>query len=360
VGRPGDEDGPRAARRARLRIHVLRARPGGRPAVGGDTSGAMRIGREQVRIANEIWLQCGVTFGDPDQADVRVVDPPVPSMLSVGNHDGLPAHGGGAIRFVAGGQAIGPVATRPRARPLATALEVAAALRAEGLVPRVLQNPPTELGAGRSADVLVRDADGDLVRLERHGSHDLTTDVRQGVAIGEVDLSDGLGEFDNMTAAAGTIEERAMIHALADDDPRTIDLFVVNRFTSGTRQGEAFIEADGEAIVNVVLLDRNGVRQEREAWTQSHEVGHVLLNQPFHPDNVGPDRPWLLMDADSSLGLVTGPKRLTWDECHRVRQMSGVDATPPLLERFDVRAVTPDDPERTYDRGVPSPSRADD
>ncbi len=125
----------------------------------------------------------------------------------------------------------------------------------------------------------------------------------------------------------------------------------MNRFTAGTRQGEAFIEADGNAIVNAVVLDRNGVRQEREAWTQSHEVGHILLDQPFHPDNVGPDRPWLLMDADSSQGLVTGPKRISWDECYRVRERSGVHAIPPLLSRLEARSTTPAGPFPPFDPG---------
>ena len=136
-----------------------------------------------------------------------------------------------------------------------------------------------------------------------------------------------------MTAAAGTLEERALIKALGDDDPTTVDLFVVNGFSSGTRQGEAFIESDGGAIVNALILDRNGLRQQRRAWTQSHELGHVLLDHPFHPDNLGPDRPWLLMDADSSLGLVTGPKRITAAECARARARSGVRAIPTLLGR---------------------------
>ena len=134
-----------------------------------------------------------------------------------------------------------------------------------------------------------------------------------------------------MTALAGTLEERTLIKAIADDDPTTVDLLLINRFSSGARQGEAFIESDAGSIVNTLILDRNGIRQQRAAWTVAHELGHVLLDQPFHPDNTGPDRPWLLMDADSSLGLITGPKRITWDECHRARARSGPDAVPTLL-----------------------------
>jgi hypothetical protein len=45
------------------------------------------------------------------------------------------------------------------------------------------------------------------------------------------------------------------------------------------------------------------------------------------------------MDADASLGAVTGPKRLGADECRRITAESGVDTTPALLRRYD--EVTP-------------------
>lgn len=341
VGRPGDEDGPTAARRARLRLHVMRVRPGGPPVIGGDDAGAIRMAREQVSIANEIWLQCFIDFGPPADAEVILHDPPPPTLLSVADSDGLPARGGGQIRLRIDDRAIRPVTTRAGAPATSTALDVARAVRALGFTARVYENSPTEFGAGRSADVLVRTREGAMVTLTPDGAAPLSSDARQRVRLARVEMGDGIGEFDNMNASAGTLEERGMLRPLADDDPATIDLFIINRFASGTRQGEAFIESDGGAIVNTVLLDRNGMSQQRAAWTQSHELGHVLLNQPFHPDNVGADRPWLLMDADSSLSAVTGPKRLTWDECHRVRIESGVDARPALLERRSPRAATP-------------------
>ena len=352
VGRPGDEDGPLAARRGQLRIRVLRATPGGMPVVGGDEATALAIARRQVGIANEIWMQCFVGFGDPARADVAVVDPPPRALVAVSDSDGLPARGGGVIRLTANGRAIRPVTTRPGALPIETAVAVAEAIRELGLRARATENAPAEHGAGRSADVVVDDGSGRPVELALDGTHPLGTDARQRVQLGRVDLSDGLAEFDNMTAAAGTLEERTLVKTLADDDPATVDLFIVNHFTGGTRQGEAFIESDGGAITNVLILDRNGIRQEREAWTQSHELGHILLNQPYHPDNVGPDRPWLLMDADSSLGLVTGPKRLSWDECHRARSQSAVPRVPTLLDRADPRQSTPE-PGEPYDLGYP-------
>jgi hypothetical protein len=339
VGRAGREDGPLAARRGHLRVRILRHRRGGAVAVGDNEEGAIRIAREQVHIANEIWLQCFVDFGRPGDADIEVVDPPPPSLLSIADGAGLPAAGRGVIRFRANGRLV-RVETHEGAPPISTALDVAAALRGQGLVAEVTENPPTEFGAGRSADLLVRDPQGNLARLTPDRQTPLSTDRRQSATIGVVDLTDGLLEFDNMTAAAGTLEERALIKALADDDPSTIDLFIINRFTAGTRQGEAFIESDGGAIVNTLILDRNGIRQQREAWTQSHEIGHILLDMPFHPDNVGPDRPWLLMDADSSQGLVTGPKRIPEEQCQRARARSGVSAIPVLLGRHTDESST--------------------
>ena len=66
----------------------------------------------------------------------------------------------------------------------------------------------------------------------------------------------------------------------------------------------------------------------------AHELGHVLMNDPLHPDNVGPDRPWLLMDADSGRGTVDGPKRLRAADCQRMRETSR-RARFPLLSAFD-------------------------
>lgn len=331
VGRPSSEDHPRAARRASLRIRVLRTQPGGSAVIGTSDASALAIAREQVAIANEVWLQCFIGFGPPEHADVAIVDPPPPSLLAIADGDGLPAQGGGEIRFRADGRSIGPVVTRAGDPPVATALAVARALEAKGFRARVTENAAADFGAGRAADIVVRRRDGQLVRLSKDGDLPLGTDTMQSVQIGSVDLSDGMLEFDNMNASSGTIEERTLIKTLADDDPSTIELFIVNHFSRGTRQGEAFIDGDGGAIVNAVILDRAGLRQQRAAWTQAHELGHVLLNHPLHPDNVGPDRPWLLMDSDTSLPLVTGPKRIDASECARARASSGIHAYPPLL-----------------------------
>ncbi len=339
VGATEGPDGPRRVLRGHLRLLVVRDRPGGALPIGGTAHQALALAREQVRVANEIWMQCFIHFGDAAEAEVRIVDPPPPALLAVGGEDGLPALGG-QVELRADGRRIQPVPTLPGASPLQVALQIAAALEAEGFSAVVTENQPVEFAAGPTADVLVRRRGGGLASLAVSGQRPLSTDPGLSVEIGQVDLTDGLQEFDNMNAVAGTLEERTLIKALADDDPTTIDVFIVSRFQNGTRQGEAFIESEGGAIANVLVLDRNGIRQQRAAWTIAHELGHILLDQPYHPDNVGPDRPWLLMDADASLALVTGPKRLTWDDCHRMRAMSGPSAVPTLL-----RLSEPESPE---------------
>ncbi len=334
VGRPGHEDGPRAARRARLRIHVLRLTPGGPPVLGdGSEQSALRLARHQVAVASEVWLQCFLDFGPPERTEVRVVDPPPPALLAISDGLGLPAAGGGLVRFRAGGRPVGPIETRPGELPVQLAARIAEALGRLGFRPRVTELPTTDGSNQHAADLYVRDARGRPVTLSAWGQWPLSTDARQRVQIGRVDLTDGLQQFDNANNAGGTLEERALLYGVIDDDPRTLDVVVVDRFTGGSRLGEAFIEMRGGPIVDAVVLDRNGVRTERAAWTLAHELGHVLLDHPLHPDQVGPDRPWLLMDADVSRAHVAGPKRLLPEECARFRARSGLRAVPPLVDR---------------------------
>lgn len=332
VGAPGSAAGPRAALRGTLRLTVLRMRKQGPPVVGDKDEEAIALAREQVTIANEIWAQCFIDFGDPEEAEVRVVDPPPPALLAVADVDGLPAIGGGQMVFRANGRRIGPVITRAGATPERTALALARALRAAGFQAEVTINPRVELGAGRSADIVVRDKLGALVSLSPEPGVPLSRDGQQTLSIGAVDLSDGIDEFDNTLAAAGTLEERTLVKLLADRDPTTIDVLLINRFVNRDRQGEAFIEADGSSLANTLIFDRNAVRFQRQAWVQAHELGHVLLDEAFHPDNLGVDRPWLLMDADARQGRVTGPKRLSDDECAKARRRSGPGAYPVLLK----------------------------
>jgi hypothetical protein len=53
---------------------------------------------------------------------------------------------------------------------------------------------------------------------------------------------------------------------------------------------------------------------------------------PGHPDDFGVDRPWMLMDADSTDGSIFGPRRISIDDCERALRESGPRALVPLLE----------------------------
>lgn len=331
VGRVGGYDAARSPLRGTMRLTVLRVAPGSTLAVGDDVAQAVTLARRQVEIANEIWAQCFIDFGPPEAAEVRAVDPPPPALIAVSDLDGLPSLRSGKLVLRVNDRRVGPVAIQAGSSPERTASALARALRHAGFRAAVTTNPRAELGAGMSADVVVRDARGELVRLSVDPASPLTTDTQQKLVIGHVDLSDGLDEFDNTLAVTGTLEERTLVKLLADEDPTTIDVFLINRFVNRARQGEAFIEADGSAMANTLIFDRNAVRFERQAWVQAHELGHVLLDEAFHPDNIGIDRPWLLMDADARQGRVTGPKRISDAECAKARRRSGPGAHPVLL-----------------------------
>lgn len=311
VGRPAHESGPLATRSVPIRVHVLRV--DGRPVVGGNDAGALAIARQQVEIANEVWGQCLLYF---ELAELRIEDPPTSAVLSIADGDGLPA-AGGLIRFRADGQPV-TVRTEPGESPLEVAERVRRALSERGFDAQVHRIPRTEYGAGPAADVVVRSPAG-RATLSQDGDHPLGTDARQRVRIGAVDLGDGLQEFDNRNSMGGTLEERALVIPTRGDEGGMLELYIVNGFTGGTRQGEAFIPGDRGPLHHTVIIDRRGVALGRSAWTAAHEIGHVLLDQPFHPDDLGPDRPWLLMDSNGNEPTVLGPKRLTPAECARAR-----------------------------------------
>jgi hypothetical protein len=148
--------------------------------------------------------------------------------------------------------------------------------------------------------------------------------------VGEVNLGDGLSHFEDLDAAAGTVEERTLVRAYQDDDPSTIDVFIVPSFSKTGRIGESFIDADGSGIQNAVIVDRAAIRSGARSYALAHEIGHVLLDMPGHPDDFGVDRPWLLMDAADP--TIFGPRRLSVGDCERAVVQSGPGSNVPLLE----------------------------
>ncbi len=315
---------------AKLRVHVLRASAAGQSAVGGDEHGAVVVARHEARTASQLWGQCGIHFGREEPLHVEIVDPPGPYLLAVGCEVGLPASGGG-IAFLAEGKPI-HVSTHAGDSPVAVAHAVAHAVEAAGLRAVVSPNSRISFGAGRTADVLVRRPDGTLGTLTALGGEPLSSDRTLGVCIGDTELDDGLNHFDDLDAVAGTLEERALVKAYQDDDPATVDVFIVPSFSKTGRIGESFIDTDGSGIQNVVIVDRAGIRAGARSYALAHELGHILLDMPGHPDDFGVDQPWMLMDADATDGSIFGPRRLSVDDCERALRESGPRALVPLLE----------------------------
>jgi hypothetical protein len=323
--------GPIGRLRATLRPIVVRVVPGGAPAIGGSEPGAVAALRAELALASAVWGQCGLTFGDPESMDVRIIDPPPPHLLAIGDDVGLPA-AGGEIRFKVDGKRTVSAKTSRGMSPLGVAIDVARAVTQAGFVAVVSPNARIGPGAGGSVDISVRRNDGTLVALEPALPGPLlTTDPELSVRIGSVDLSDGLQHFGDMDSSAGTLEERTLLKAVDDGDPRTIEVFVVPFFAGGGRIGESFIGSDLSSVRNVVLLDRAGIRARRSSLTLAHELGHVLLDLPGHPDDYGVDTPTWLMDSDASDASPFGPRRLAVEECARMVRESGPTGRAPLL-----------------------------
>jgi hypothetical protein len=323
--------GPIERLRGKLRMHVLRSARGGMPAIGGDDAGARALARAEIDVASRLWGQCGIHFGAPTPEDIAIHDPPPVYLLAVGCESGLPASGG-EIRFSVAGRRV-RVATRAGQSPAEVAGAVVRALAAMGIAASVSPNPVTQGAPFGTADVLVRRGDS-LAELRADGTAPLSSDASLGACFGEVDFADGVEHFTDVDAPAGTVEERALVKAFDDGDPTTIDVYIVPAFAGAGRIGESFVHDPGASIQNVVILDRAGIRAGARSFVLAHELGHVLLDLPGHPDDFGVDRPSDLMDADAADPSMFGPRRLSIAECERAVRQSGKGAGVPLLEEW--------------------------
>lgn len=321
--------GPIGRLRGTLRLRLVRLSAGGSPPVGGDDAAALAMGREEIRTASALWGQCGIHFGKASELDVAIVDPPPPHLLAVGCDLGLPASGG-EVRFRVARRELS-VATRAGQAPAEVAARIAETIEAAGFAAIVSPNARISPGALPSVDVLVRHRDGRFVELAPVAAGALSSDPSLDVCLGEVDLADGLSHFTDFDAVAGTVEERTLLKAFDDGDPSTIEVLLIPSFAKSGRIGESFIQTDGSSVRNAVIIDRAGIRAGARSFALAHELGHILLDMPGHPDDFGVDRPSSLMDADAADPTIFGPRRLDVAECERALRQSGPSAPVPLL-----------------------------
>lgn len=330
--------GPISRMRVSVRPIVLRITPGGAAAIGGNDAAAAATIRGDLAVASSIWGQCGLSLGDTSSIDVRIVDPPPPHLLALGDGSGF-ATSGGELRLAVDGKAVS--VTLGAAWPVdRVAREAQAALVRAGFVPVVTPNARAASSALASVDVSVRHRDGSLATLTAQPNGPLTTDATLDARIGSVELSSGLEHFNDDDSPLGTLQERTLVKALDDGDPGTVELLVVPFFAGTGRIGESFIASESPSMRSVVILDRGGIRARRTSLTLAHELGHVLLGIPGHPDDYGEDTPTRLLDSDASDASAFGPKRITLGECERAIRESGPTARVPLLSPWPLVPLT--------------------
>jgi hypothetical protein len=309
-----------------IRPVVMRLTPGGAPSVGGTDAGAVTALKQELSVASSTWGQCGLVF-DPS-TQVKLANPPPAYLVALGDDVGLPATGGD-VQLKIEGKAV-PFTLKQGWSTRQAALELQRVATAAGFKAAISENARISSGASPSVDVLLRKADNSLANAELVASSEKTMTI----SLGSVDLSDGLQHFGDTDSVAGTLEERALVKAVDDGDPRTIEVIVVPFFGGGGRIGESFIGSDGSSMRNVVIMDRAGVRARRTSLTLAHELGHVILDEPGHPDDYGIDTPTLLMDSDASDASPYGPRRITNEDCARAVRQSGPNARIPLLAEW--------------------------
>ncbi len=329
VGGPREPEFARAPLLAKLRLRIVRSTVGGPPPMGRDDTEAVAIVQQEVRVASQLWSQCGIYFGDETSLDIAIVDPPEPFLVAVGCDFGLPASGG-HINLLVDNRLL-HLQTRPRESPRQVALRLADAGEKLGFRADIEKNPLILAGALPTFDVSYRHSNGERARLQPSPQHRLSTDATLGVCVGDVDLTDGLDHFTNVDSMTGTLEERSLLRAVVDRDPTTIDVVLVESFSRIGRIGESFVSSEGGNLGNVILLNRAGLREAGRSFALAHELGHILLDHAGHPDDYGVDTPWSLMDSDAVDGTIFGPRHLTLQDCRRALLQSGPEAPVVLL-----------------------------
>ncbi len=323
---------------AQLRVHVLRQAVGGTPAVGGSDRGAEQVMTREVADATALFSQCGVSF---EVEGTKVVDPPAPSLLAFGCERGA-ITGGGSLALEVEGRPL-EVALPAGLTPLQAAQLTASQARLLGFRAEISRNAAVALAQIPSVDLLLFRKDGAPARLAPRSvdgrAQPVGRDAGLSVCLGEVNLADGLSHFSDVSSGAGTLEERSLLKALLSDDPTQLDVVVIPSFAGSGRIGESFIYTDGSGLRSAVIVDHAGLRSGSQSFVLAHELGHVLLALPGHPDDFGVDDPTHLMDSDAADPSSFGPRRLTHADCQRLWRQSGGKAGLVTARRTGVPAL---------------------
>jgi hypothetical protein len=322
--------GPIERLRAVLRTLLVRVQPGGVPPLGGNAAGATRVMEQELETAAALWGQCGIELGAPGQRSIQIVDPPSARLIALGCGFAQLASGGSIE--LRSGQKLVSLTTRAGESPAAVGQRLAEALTRARFTISVFENQRTANSPIKTVDLLLGHAGGKAEEVSVTSS-----DPTLGVCLGEVDLNDGLKHFGDGDAFSGTIEERTLLRAFDDGDPTTVEILVVPSFARSERIGESFIASPGSSLSNTVIIDRAAVRAGARSFALAHELGHVLLAMPGHPDDFGVDQSFSLMDSDVADATIFGPRRLSVADCERAVTQTGPNGFVPLLQRVPLR-----------------------
>lgn len=316
----------------RIAARLVNMQAGGPPPVGADAQEAIRIVQDELDVASRVWGQCGMVLGPREQWDIKIVDPPNITLLEVGCH-GAQRASGGMLQLKLDNKTL-VLNTVAGEAPRQVTLRLGQMLQNAGYVTAIYRNAQVRQAALPTYDIVVSDHRGRPISTLLTSGQPISNDPTLSVCVGELDLGDGLDHFSDQNAAAGTLEERMLLRGLDEPDPQTIELIIVPLFSGIGRIGESFIHSPGGSLKNAIILDRGGVRAGSRSLTLAHELGHILLAMPGHPDDFGVDTPMSLMDADAADATIFGPRRLSLQDCQRALRQSGPGSSEPLLEAW--------------------------
>ncbi len=312
-----------------VKLSVLTTSTGEQTATGKAPVESYELLSKLVKQASQVWGACGVDVKIAEKEGFKLAPTPAGSLLVIGCEGRSKSQGGQLALKVADEDII--VRTQRNEGPQVVALNLSLALKRAGFSVKRYTTPLVASEADSVVDILVKGPRGDWLEI-RPLNDTVSNDPGLGACISNVDLSDGLHHFRDSTSARGTREERSLIRQLQDDDPATIEVIVIPEFAGAGRIGESFLDRFGSSIENIIILDRAGLRASTRSMTLAHELGHLLLDMPGHPDDFGVDRPAQLMDADASDASIFGPRRLSLAQCQRALLQSGPGGLNELIK----------------------------
>jgi len=309
IARPPEEDGPNAIRTADLRFIVF-----------GNGITAKEI-QDATRFTTNVWSQAAIRF---HIVETVFVENPVKNILTV---TGRPTENG-QVRFTVQNTQVSISVTSSDTTE-AVAQKLASAIRAQ-----------TKLSASAfphyHGDRAGRLFEGWIVLVNKgHNVNFAILESPPGVRIDVPPLDFSSIEDGNENKPLKTLELACLSLNYKDDDPSTIDVFVVGKARlkdnlSGMAGGD-WLAKEIPAWHNVVFVQAYGVDAEipTDPFLLAHELGHVLLDgdDSIHQD----DTTNLRHTPTSVMDYVGATKRLTPEQHNRAREKSGPGSAGPVL-----------------------------